>query len=198
MAITEYPRERPYLQNAPPKNSKSHREEGWSQKKGKIKQPRTPNNLRVENSGPNYSYRELREEAKEYLNAMRAYFTAANSAFATGHHAEAHRLSSKGAEYKRKYNSSKVKAMEATYSQKNAYNDVWDKLDLHGLHAPEALHYVRQTIKQIIQYRREHGHQKPHFLQIVTVYYIYIYIYRGKEFIQEVYLYFNQQFSNIC
>ncbi|XP_062083746.1 uncharacterized protein LOC133790222 [Humulus lupulus] len=88
---------------------------------------------------------------KEALRAMRSasqHAKAATNAFLKGNHSSAHQHSLKAQQQRLAAEALNAKAANDILTVRNSQNDVWN-LDLHGLHASEAVQALRQRLHRI-------------------------------------------------
>ncbi|KAM6579076.1 hypothetical protein CsatB_030913 [Cannabis sativa] len=88
---------------------------------------------------------------KEALRAMRSasqHSKAATNAFLKGNHSSAHQHSHKAQQQRLAAEALNAKAANDILSLRNSQNNVWN-LDLHGLHATEAVQALKQRLHRI-------------------------------------------------
>ncbi|XP_042492838.1 uncharacterized protein LOC122072310 isoform X2 [Macadamia integrifolia] len=89
-----------------------------------------------------------RKDAIRVARSASQYTLAARNAFRKGDHFSAHQLSLKAQEEWRLAKQLHAKAAEEILTITNRKNNIW-KLDLHGLHASEAVHALQNHLQKI-------------------------------------------------
>ncbi|PON35588.1 Smr domain containing protein [Parasponia andersonii] len=93
-------------------------------------------------------YLRHRKEALRTMRSASQHSKAATNAFLKGNHFSAHQHSLKAQQQWLAAQTLNAKAAKVILSIRNSQNDVWN-LDLHGLHANEAIQVLRQRLHQI-------------------------------------------------
>ncbi|CAA2988935.1 Hypothetical predicted protein [Olea europaea subsp. europaea] len=94
-------------------------------------------------------YSELREEARDHARLRNACFEQARQAYLIGNKALAKELSIKGQLHNMQMKAAHGKAQESIYRQRNPEmqgNGREKMIDLHGLHASEAIHVLKREL----------------------------------------------------
>ncbi|CAJ1973598.1 unnamed protein product [Sphenostylis stenocarpa] len=99
-------------------------------------------------------YSELREEARDHACLRNAYFEQARQAYLIGNKALAKELSAKGQLHNMHMKAAHGKAQESIYRQRNSVTSELQGngrgleriIDLHGLHASEAIHVLKHEL----------------------------------------------------
>lgn len=89
-----------------------------------------------------------RKDALKMMRSASQHSRAANNAFLRGDHVSAQQHSMKAREEWLAAERLNAKAAKEILSIRNSENDLW-KLDLHGLHATEAIHALQRRLQQI-------------------------------------------------
>ncbi|XP_043714437.1 uncharacterized protein LOC122662785 [Telopea speciosissima] len=93
-------------------------------------------------------YLNHRKDAIRVTRSASQHSRAANNAFLRGDHFSAQQLSHKAREEWRLVEQLNAKAAEEILTIRNSKNNIW-KLDLHGLHAYEAVHALQKHLQKI-------------------------------------------------
>lgn len=93
-------------------------------------------------------YLRIRKDALRMMRSASQHSKAATNAFVRGDHFSAQQFSIKAKEEWLAAESLNNKAAKEILSIRNSKNDVW-KLDLHGLHASEAIHALHEHLEKI-------------------------------------------------
>ncbi|GAB2222870.1 hypothetical protein Drorol1_Dr00017001 [Drosera rotundifolia] len=110
-------------------------------------------------------YSELREEARDHARIRNAYFEQARQAYLIGNKALAKELSVKGQLHNMQMKAAHHKALESIYQQRNASISEQQSngkgqekmIDLHGLHANEAVHVLKHELAALRSAARSAG-----------------------------------------
>ncbi|XP_042478227.1 uncharacterized protein LOC122059498 [Macadamia integrifolia] len=93
-------------------------------------------------------YLNHRKDAIRVMRSASQHSRAANNAFLRGDHFSAQQLSHKAREERKLAERLNAKAAEEILTIRNGENNIW-KLDLHGLHAYEAVHALQNHLQKI-------------------------------------------------
>ncbi|XP_020573743.1 uncharacterized protein LOC110020102 [Phalaenopsis equestris] len=113
-------------------------------------------------------YLSCRKDALKMMRAASQHSRGASNAYLRGDHLTAQQLSARAREEWTTAEQLNSQAAEEILRIRNSNNDLW-KLDLHGLHATEAVHALKQHLQRIESMMMNHSVSPHEFAKVETI-----------------------------